>query len=664
VTGQTATVLGGRYRLGEPIGRGGMGTVWRAVDTVLGRQVAVKVLVLQINDGPDTRARFRREARVLARLSHPRLGGVYDYGEDYGRAFTVMEYITGETLQGQLARAGRIPATDAAEIAAQVAEGLHAAHLAGVIHRDVKPGNIILGVQGVKVVDFGIALGAEDDRLTATGTLIGSATYVAPERGTGGPATPASDVYSLGVVLYQMLAGTPPFTSTDPVQLVAAHSHDPVPPLPADVPEELASCCLRALAKEPARRPPSALAFASMLRKAGSQGPHGFVTRVGQVADTGRTGTTTQTLPQTGYRRPGPRRRGRWWLPLTAGLTAVAAVAGITVIALIMTSGPGGAARPGGARSPGTAGLATTWTVALGAPNPGQARPVLAPAGTTVRLTAIVSNRADQPVRNVGLDLGAPRGWIVTPRQPPAIQSIPAGGATSVSWHIGVPATVRPGRFGLVVTAGCASSNPCAPAKIEGSAIVPFASFSQAFDNAGIASHADTGLANLDGTGLSYQSEALATSGYRPGAQVQHDGISFTWPDRQPGAADNIAAQGQTFLISGSGAHLAFLGAADFGSAGGDGTIYYRDGSRQPFRLVMNDWWADQATAGTDEIAVTTPQPNAAPGQPPRTGPSVAVYFATIALQAGKTVAAVTLPDGSAPAQGVACLHLFAVAIS
>ncbi len=237
------------------------------------------------------------------------------------------------------------------------------------------------------------------------------------------------------------------------------------------------------------------------------------------------------------------------------------------------------------------------------------------------------------------------------------------GGRTTVTWHISVPATALPGAFGLVATAHCASASPCPPAKVKGSAIVPFASFGQAFNNPGIASEANTGLANLDGTGLSYQSEALAAAGYMPGAQVEHNGISFTWPDRMPGAADNIAAQGQTFLISGTGAHLAFLGAADFGSAGGDGIIYYRDGSRQPFRLVMDDWWANQATTGQDEVAVTTPEANNPPGQPPRTGPPVAVYFASVPLRAGEAVTAVTLPDGSAPAQGVACLHLFAVAI-
>jgi hypothetical protein len=675
MTRQADTVLGGRYRLGEPIGRGGMGTVWRALDMVLGREVAVKVLVLQLDDGPDTRARFRREARLLARLSHPRLGGVHDYGEDYGRAYTVMEYITGETLQSRLGRAGRLPPAEAAEITAQVAEGLHAAHKAGVIHRDVKPANIILGEQGVKVVDFGIALGAEDDRLTATGTLIGSATYVAPERGTGGPATPASDVYSLGVVLYQMLAGTPPFTGSDPVKLVAAHSNDPVPPLPPDVPDRLAHCCIRALEKDPVRRPPSALAFASMLRESGNAGYQTLMIQPGRVSDTG---PPTQTLPEVRGRRPAPRarrggrgpraprRRGRrLWVPATAGIIAAAAVAWVAIIYGTSPSGAGagqgGSGGGGGNHAAKPTGPSTTWAVPIGnAQNPGQP-PVLAPAGMTVRLAEVVSNVAGKPIRGAALTVSAPPGWTVTPKGP-AVRSLRPGGKTTVDWSISVPATARPGRFRIAATAHCAAATPCSAA-VEGRALVPFASFTQAFNNPGIAPEANTGLADLDGTGLSYQAEALAAAGFAPGARVQHGGISFVWPNRPPGSADNVTTQGQTFEISGTGARLAFLGAADFGSAGGGGIIYYRDGSRQQFHLAMDDWWTNQATQGQDEIAVTTPHPNNAPGQPPRTGPPVAVYFASVPLQPGKPVAAVTLPQGSPPAEGVACLHLFAAAI-
>jgi eukaryotic-like serine/threonine-protein kinase len=670
MTRQADTVLGGRYRLSEPIGRGGMGTVWRALDMVLGREVAVKVLVFQLGDGPDTSTRFRREARLLARLSHPRLGGVHDYGEEYGRAYTVMEYITGETLQSRLARAGPLPPAEAAEIAAQVAEGLHAAHKAGVLHRDVKPANIILGEQGVKVVDFGIALTAEDDRLTATGTLIGSATYVAPERGTGGPATPASDIYSLGVVLYQMLAGTPPFTGADPVKLVSAHSNDPVPPLPPDVPGRLAHCCVRALAKDPVRRPPSALAFASMLRESGNAGYQTLTIQPGRAADTG---PPTQTLPQARGRAPRglrggrgplePRRRRRLWIPAMAGMTAAAVVAVAAALygASPSGGGRGGSGGAGASRAAKPTGPSTTWAVPIGnTQNPGQP-PVLAPAGTTVRLAEVVSNAAGKPIRGAALTVSAPPGWTVTPRAP-LVRSLRPGGQTTVDWSISVPATARPGRFRIAAMARCAAASPCSAA-VTGRALVPFASLTRAFNNAGIAPQADTGLADLDGTGLSYQAEALTAAGFGPGAQVSHDGIVFTWPDRPPGSADNVTAQGQTFVISGTGARLAFLGAADFGSAGGNGIIYYRDGSRQPFRLVMDDWWANQATQGQDEVAVTTPQPNNAPGQPPRTGPPVAVYFASVPLRPGKTVAAVTLPRGVPPAEGVACLHLFAAAI-
>ena len=782
MTGQAGTLLGGRYRLGEPIGRGGMGAVWRATDTVLDREVAIKIMVLQVQDDPDASARFRREARVLARLSHLRLGDVYDYGEDGGRAFMVMEFLTGETLQGRLARAGRMPAPDAAEVAAQVAEGLHAAHQAGVIHRDVKPGNIILTEQGVKLVDFGIALGAGDDRLTAIGTLVGSATYLAPERCAGHRATHASDVYSLAVVLYQMLAGAPPFTSSDPVQLVSAHAHDPVPPLSPDVPAATAQCCLRALEKDPARRPGSALDFATMLRDGTRRGRHAFgagaaaqpeavspghaaprheggapgafapasafvpsdesappggslppggpiqyspatppggpiqygpatppggpgqygpatppggpgqyapgpaVNRSGPLDGSGPAGgyangssPATQVLPITDDWQARPQRWRRWWLPAAAAVTAV--VAG-TAIALAATGTTNHAARPGAAKPAAAHGShsptvppaqppsqtpATNWVITAGTQqNPGQAQPqppVLAPPGTAVLLAETLLNSTQQPVTSASLGLTAPPGWTVTPTSTPTVGSIPAGGKATVTWTVTVPAATQPGGFNLVATATCTAAASCAAAPVTGSALVPFVSFSQAFDNAGIAPQANAAAANLDGTGQSYQAEALAAAGYLPGGQVAHDGISFAWPNSPPGTPDNVAAQGQTFLISATGAHLAFLGASDFGSSGGDGIIFYQNGTQQPFHLAMDDWWSNQATPGQDEVAVTTARPNGPPGQPPLSGPPVAVYFASIPLQPGATVAAVTLPAGKAPATGVPCLHLFAVAI-
>ena len=723
MTGRASTLLGGRYRLGEPIGRGGMGAVWRARDTVLDRDVAIKILVLQVDDNPDASARFRREARLLARLSHPRLGGVHDYGEEEGRAFMVMDFLTGETLQHRLGRVGRMPAADAAEIAAQVAEGLHAAHQAGVIHRDVKPANVILAEQGVKLVDFGIALGAGDDPLTATGTLVGSATYLAPERGAGRPATPASDVYSLAVVLYQMLAGKPPFTSTDPVWVVSAHAQETAPPLPGDIPAGLAQCCRGAMEKNPALRPASALAFAAMLREgsartelfarngtgiqgtlfaastatstagarghqrrgfdgAREQGGPGTGTRVGS-ADGSWPPTQALPLAETPAVTPQPSRPRlrRWSLPAAATVAAIIAGTGI-VMAVAAAPGSGHAARlhetaaahDKGGRPPAQPPSlppnslpATPWVIAAGTQqNPGQVQPpppVLAPPGATVRVTEILVNNAKESVTSATLNLSAPQGWTVTPESSPAVASVPAGGKAAVTWRVTAPAGAQPGGFNLVAAATCSAAAQCAAAPVTGSAVVPYASFSQAFNNAGIAPQAEAAAANLDGTGLSYQTEALAAAGYLPGGQVAHDGILFEWPNAPAGKPDNVAAQGQTFLIAATGPHLAFLGAADFGSTGGNGTVFYQNGAQQSFHLAMDDWWANQATPGQDELAVTTAHPNGPPDQPPLTGPPVAVYFASIPLRQGAAVEAVTLPAGSAPANGVPCLHLFAIAV-
>lgn len=693
MTGQAGSVLGGRYRLREPVGRGGMGAVWRASDIVLDREVAIKILALPPQQSPKGSARFLREARILGRLSHPRLGGVHDYGEEDGLAYTVMEFLTGETVAHRLVRAGRIPPAEAAEIAAQVAEGLHAAHEAGVIHRDVKPANIILTGQGVKLVDFGIALGADDDPLTATGTLIGSATYLAPERGTGGHTTPACDLYSLGVVLYEMLAGRPPFTAADPVELVSAHSTAAVPPLPAGVPAGLAEWCMRAMAKDPAARPAAALDFAVALRGSTSRGRHAAVTATTATAaappvpqpaaapgDTWRTamdgriaesGAPTATLPvaQTETWQP-PRRTRRLWLAAAAGLVIVVAAGAVAAVTAAKTPSrstapPATRHRSHSSSAPahsGAAAPAATWVISAGA-DPSNPPPpaLLAPAGTTVRLAETLHNGEQQPIEDATLALAAPPGWTATPQAPASTGVISPGGAATVTWAVSVPAAAHPGQFKLVATARCAA--PCATDPVTGSAVVPFASFSQTFDNVGIAAQAGSAAANFDGIGQSFSEEALAAAGYLPGAQVTHDGISFAWPNVPPGAPDNVAAQGQTFLLAATGAHLAFLGAADFGSSGGDGTIYYQDGTQQSFHLVLDDWWTTGPKAGQDEVAVTVPQFNGPAGQPPPSGPPVAVYFAAIPLQPGKTVEAVTLPAGAGPADGVPSLHLFAVAV-
>lgn len=380
-----------------------------------------------------------------------------------------------------------------------------------------------------------------------------------------------------------------------------------------------------------------------------------------------------------------PRRRRRWWLPAIAAAVAVAAGTAIAVAAVGTprahhTAKPSQtAAAHSHPASPGTTPAPmppsslpanslppSSWALTIGTQNQGQPQPpppVLAPPGTTVRLAETLLNSTQQPVTSATLGLSAPQGWTVTPESPPTVGSVPAGGKASVTWRISVPAAAQPGGFSLTASATCAAASSCAAAPVTGSALVPYAAFSQAFNNVGIAPQADNGAANLDGIGQSYQAEALAAAGYLPGGQVMHDGISFAWPNAAPGAPDNVVAQGQTFLLAATGAHLAFLGAAAFGASGGDGTIFYQNGTQQAFHLVMDDWWANQATPGQDEIAVTTARPNGPPGQPPLTGPPAAVYFASVPLQQDSTVAAVMLPAGSAPAANTPSLHLFAVAV-
>ncbi len=266
---ESDVLLGGRYRLLERIATGGMGTVWEAEDTVLHRRVALKILSESLSSDEQFIERFRREARAAAGLSHPSVAGVFDYGVDDDVHFIVMELIAGETLAASLAR-GKLPWEEAVRIAERVADALEEAHKAGVVHRDVKPGNIMLtDGGGVKVMDFGIAAAAWAVPITVSGSTMGTATYISPEQAAGHRATPASDVYSLGVVVYEMLAGRPPFAGSSPVAVAAAHVHDQPPPLRTlapGVPEHVAAVVHHALAKDPAARHASAREFADLLR--------------------------------------------------------------------------------------------------------------------------------------------------------------------------------------------------------------------------------------------------------------------------------------------------------------------------------------------------------------------------------------------------------------
>ena len=253
-----ATNLAGRYVLEEQLGAGGFCEVWRATDTVLGRPVAVKLLHPGYAHQPEALARFQAEALHAGALSHSNIARVYDYAEPAsGQPYLVMELVDGPSLADVLA-GGALDVARTMDIVAQVAAGLQAAHGAGLIHRDVKPANILLAADGtIRITDFGIARAVGSVPLTATGMVMGTPGYIAPERVTGDQTGAASDLYALGIVAYECLAGSQPFSGA-PLEVAIAHRDRPLPPLPPSVPAEVAALVMMLTAKDPSWRPASA----------------------------------------------------------------------------------------------------------------------------------------------------------------------------------------------------------------------------------------------------------------------------------------------------------------------------------------------------------------------------------------------------------------------
>ncbi|WP_177226047.1 serine/threonine-protein kinase [Actinacidiphila rubida] len=422
-------ILADRYRLDAPLGRGAMGEVWRAWDLRLSRPVAVKMLAAAASDGDAAAARFRHEARTAARLNHPRVVGVYDFGTENGRSFLVMEWVCGRTLAQELRDEGPLALARIAEIGAQTAAGLAAAHLHGVVHRDVKPANLLAGEGGaVKIADFGIAQG-DDGETTLASTrpdaVLGTSCYLSPERARGARADSAADVYALGCSLYELLTGRPPFTGDHPLVVLRRQVEDaPVPPrhLRPDTPEELNAYLLRMLRKEPQLRP-TAAATAAWFAEHTWQSEQPDAARRVAAAPAGLRPAPPRAAAPVPLGAPTRRPRSRRTAPAAGAVTATAALA-VAVLALASPAADSNT------------------------PTPPAHSPSRHDGGATARSVPASAS----PAR-----AGAPRHWREDPRSGSTPAKAPSGTATT-------PAAVRASTASSAVTVSAAPAAPSAPA--------------------------------------------------------------------------------------------------------------------------------------------------------------------------------------------------------
>lgn len=432
-------MIGGRYRLLERIGAGGMGEVWRARDTELEREVALKLLAMHHVADPVAIERFRREAIALAALQHPHVVGVYDAGTSDGLAYLVMELLPGPSLATRLEREGPLPQEEVRRLGAQIAAGLAAAHAAGIVHRDIKPANVVTDRTGaVKLVDFGIArdVVAPAEPLTQTNTIVGSAPYVSPEQFEGRPADARSDLYALGCLLTALLTGRPPYDGQTPVALAHQHLTVTLPPTAQRCPGTapvLAGLIDELLAKDPDRRPSSAAAVAARLAAPATAGPASggtappgppgpaagatapldpatpstraegvaAATRAESVAAATRAlpgppGTAATVPPGAPTGTGAHRGRGRW--PLV--LAALVAVGALVALGLALRPDPDSSAAPGSSTTSSPAGTRTS--------SGAQTSPATSPGSTPATASSPAPATSTPPTSTRAATAGSP----------------------------------------------------------------------------------------------------------------------------------------------------------------------------------------------------------------------------------------------------------------
>ena len=402
-----AQVLTGRYELGPLLGAGGMARVYRATDRVLDRTVAVKVLGPPYDQDPTFVERFRQEARAAAGLNHPNIVAIFDSGSQVGVHYLVMEYVPGETLAELLRRQGVLAPHWAAEVASRVCQALAAAHARGLVHRDVKPANVLVSHDGlVKVADFGIATAAATPTLGGGGVLLGTAAYLSPEQATGGQVDVRSDLYALGCVLYELLCGAPPFVADSPLAVLAQQvAEAPTPPSRRNpqVGPDLEAVVMTALAKEPARRYQTARAMGQELERVVGGGAVGAVGPWPAAAGPlGRPATITGSAPTVvlaGRSVRGAARRPGWsrW-PLAAGVgLVVLLVVGVSWWlgggAAIVAGPAGPAATVASTPTATTASTRTAATASTPTTTPTRSQPTLSGALATLAEAIMAGER-------------------------------------------------------------------------------------------------------------------------------------------------------------------------------------------------------------------------------------------------------------------------------